>query len=66
MHGSLKSLPRTGRPRKTTTRIDRKIATMVENSDSPSAVDIAKKLENMGILRKSTLTLSETGSKRQV
>ena len=53
MHGTLKSLPRIGRSRKTTTRIDKKIVVriMAENSDRPSAVDIAKKLENLSIAK---------------
>ena len=48
----LKSLPRCGRKRKTTPRIDQKILTLVENSVRPNATDIAKlfrKLELVNI-----------------
>lgn len=48
-HNSLKSLPRIGRPRKTNSRLDRKIERMASISDNPNAVDIAKQLESMSL-----------------
>jgi len=44
---SLKSLPRTSRPRKTTSRIDDKILRMAEISETPCAIDIANELANL-------------------
>jgi transposase len=48
-HGRLKNLPRSGRPKKTTERIDQKIIKMVESSEQPSAVNIAKELSKMNL-----------------
>ena len=49
-HGVLKSLARSGRKRKTTPRIDRKILTRVENSVRPNATDIAKQLREIELV----------------
>ena len=49
-YGTLKSLPRTGRMRKTTSRIDRKIVAFAENSEQPSARDIAKQLAELSLV----------------
>ena len=48
-YGTLKSLPRSGRRRKTTVRVDRKIVNLDENSVSPNAIEIANKLAEMNI-----------------
>jgi transposase len=64
-HGTLKSLPRSGRPRKTTTRIDARIVRMANQSDAPSAVDIAEQLAKMNLVDISPITvrrrLNESG-----
>ena len=46
-YNTLKSLARTGRPRKTTKRVDAKILNLCKSSETPSAVDIAIELEKM-------------------
>jgi transposase len=50
-YGTLKTLSRTGRPRCTTIRLDRKIVSLIENSDRPSASDVAKKLADMNLAK---------------
>jgi transposase len=49
-HGTLKSLPRSGRKRKTTSRIDRKILTLAENSGRPNAKEIANQLRELKLV----------------
>ncbi|CAH1991836.1 unnamed protein product [Acanthoscelides obtectus] len=46
---SLVSLPKTGRPRKTTPRIDRKIKTLAFKNPFTTAVDIKAQLEEVNI-----------------
>ena len=42
-------MPRIGRPKVTNDRIDKKIKSLAENSNSPNAVDIANSLEKMSL-----------------
>lgn len=46
-HNSLESLPRSGRPRITTARIDTQIVRIADKSEAPSAVNIAQQLADM-------------------
>jgi len=68
--GTIQNLPRTGRPRCTTSRIDQKIVRMAENSDKPCAVDIAKELAKLNIVSVHPNTvknrLKETGLQGRV
>lgn len=48
-HKTLNSLSRSGRKRKTTAKVDRKIINMVNRSDNPSAVDIAEELRELNL-----------------
>ena len=56
-HGVLKSLPRSGRKRKTTPRIDRKILTLAENSVRPNSIDITKQLRELELVNISHRTV---------
>ena len=49
-YGTYKSLSKTGRPRKTTLRIDSKILRIANNSQQPNAVDIANELKEMSLV----------------
>jgi len=42
-------LPRSGRPRATTARIDKYIVDMIDKSDVPNANDVAEKLSQLDI-----------------
>ncbi len=54
---SHRNLPRSGRPRKTTPRIDRKIVSLIENSDEPNAKNVADKLAELNIAHISPKTV---------
>ena len=49
-HGTVKNLPKIGRPRKPPARIDAHIVRVGEKSETPSAVDIAKQLATANIV----------------
>jgi transposase len=54
---SREKAPRSGRPKKTSSRLDQKIVRMAENSDSPNAVDIAKQLAELNLANISPQTV---------
>ena len=57
LHKTLKSLPRCGRKRKTTSRIDRKILTLAQSSDQPNAKNIANQLAELSLADISSQTV---------
>jgi hypothetical protein len=46
---SYTNIPRIGRPRATSSRIDKKILDPIENSDEPNATDVAKQFAALNI-----------------
>ncbi len=56
-NGTLKSLPRSGRPKATNSRLDRRIVQMAENSSDPNAIDIAERLAETSIAQISSQTI---------
>ena len=50
--GRVENLSRAGRPRKTNSRIDKKIVKLAETSSRPNAVDIAKQLEKLKLVNR--------------
>lgn len=57
MAGTYQNKPRTGRPRATTAKIDKKIVDLIEKSNQPNAVDVAEKLKKTNIAHVSAKTV---------